>query len=59
MGRGKSWSVEEDMSLTRSVVHVSHDPMVGADQKSAKYYERVLKQFQSFMPGTDRSAQGL
>lgn len=59
MGRGKCWNPDEDMFLARSVVHVSHDPVVGADQKSSKYYERVLKQFLSFMPGSPRTTQAL
>nr|PNR58158.1 hypothetical protein PHYPA_005153 [Physcomitrium patens] len=59
MGRGKSWSSDEDMFLARSVVHVSHDPIVGADQKSSKFYYRVLQQFQVFVPDSNRTSDAL
>ena len=59
MGRGKSWSADEDMFLARSFVHVSHDSLVGADQKSTKFYERVLEQFLAFVPGSGRTSQAL
>ena len=47
------------MFLARSVVHVSHDPVVGADQKSGKYYDRVYRQFLTFTPGSTRTSQAL
>ena len=47
------------MFLARAYVHVSHDPLVGADQKASKFYDRVLQQFISFMPGSQRSVQAL
>ena len=59
MGRGKGWTSDEDMFLARSVVQVSHDPVIGADQRSSKYYNRVLQQFLIFSPGSNRTPEAL
>nr|PNR43571.1 hypothetical protein PHYPA_015952 [Physcomitrium patens] len=59
MERGKSWSSNEDIFLARSVVHVSHDHIVGVDQKSSKFYYRVLQQFQVFVPNSNRTSDTL
>jgi hypothetical protein len=50
--RGKNWSSEEDMFLVRSIVHASHDARSGADQKAKEFWDKVLKQFEMFIPGT-------
>ena len=44
MSRGKSLFTE-DVALARAVVHVSHHPKKGADQKASAYWNLVLKQF--------------
>ena len=59
MGRGKEWTADEDMFLARSVVQVSHDPIVEADQKSSKFYSRVLQQFLKFFLGGSWTADAL
>ena len=59
MVRGKNWDSSEDMFLVRSVIHVSHDLTVGADQKSKVYWYRVHREFLSFVKDSARTACGI
>jgi len=43
--RGPNFQSEEDEQLTKSWLHVSQDPIVGCEQKSGKFWERVSKHF--------------
>ena len=45
MGKGKSWSMEEEKQLVRSVLNISQDPEVGMQQRSDQYWGRILKHF--------------
>ena len=44
------------MFLVRPIVHVSHDARTGTDQKAKDFWEKVLHQFEKFLPGTQRSS---
>ena len=41
MGAGRKWTVEDDVILCRSVVHIGVDPITGADQKVSVYWGKV------------------
>lgn len=55
MGRGSGWSDVELGHLARSWKHASEDPIVGIDQKCARFIDTMFEKFKSFAP---RSAQG-
>ena len=49
MARGRSWNQTEDVQLCRAWVHISHDPVVGTDQKADVFWKRVLENFELLM----------
>ena len=57
--RGAGWSENEDMSLARAYVAISHDPVVGNGQKSSAFWNRVFQEFERLVPETKRNSSGL
>jgi len=58
--RKGNYSIEEDMALVRSWLHISEDAVVGRDQKSSKLWQRILDTFHQFLGKvTERNLQGL
>jgi hypothetical protein len=44
-GRGPSYTIDEDRALCSAYVNVGRDPIVGANQNSATYWERIANFF--------------
>ena len=42
MGAGRKWTAEDDVILSRSVVHIGVDSITGADQKGSVYWGKVV-----------------
>ena len=46
----KKWTVAKDQQLIRAWVNVSADPIIGADQKKASFWSRVVSNFNEHSP---------
>ena len=47
--RVENFSLHEELQLCRSWMHISQDPIVGAQQKKLKFCERIEDHFKSAM----------
>lgn len=47
--RAKNFSQHEEIQLCRSWMHISQDPIVGAQQKKSKFWERIEYHFKAAM----------
>ena len=43
--RGPGFKIEESLALVRAWIAISHDPICGADQAGAKFWQRIWTQF--------------
>jgi hypothetical protein len=60
--RGPNFQSEEDEQLTKSWLHVSQDPIIGSNQKSGSFWERVSEHFKEHSPiesSEDRSLRSI
>lgn len=48
--RGGNYSESEDVAIARAYINVSLDPVIGTDQKEAKYYERIWHVYKEKKP---------
>ena len=58
-GKGKNFVPDEERQLARSVLAISQDPIVGNQQKSSAFWERIYEHYKSFNPVVYRGAQSL
>ncbi|KAG2597992.1 hypothetical protein PVAP13_5KG021700, partial [Panicum virgatum] len=58
--RGSNYSQEEDIQLCKSWISISNDAIVGTDQSSKTYWERITAHFHNFRGfHSDRTANSL
>lgn len=48
--RGCNYASEEDVSLARAWVRVSEDPVVGSEQKSTTFYDKIWNEYKAMKP---------
>jgi len=44
----KKWTIDEDQQLIRASINVGTDPIVGADQRKASFWRRVVSNFNEY-----------
>ena len=57
--KGKNFTPNEERQLTRSVLLVSQDSVVGNQQKNFAYWKRIASHYDNCRPGSQRSARSL
>jgi hypothetical protein len=57
--KGKNFQTEEEVRLTHSVLAISQDPIVGNQQKSSAFWDRIHEHFKLHRPGIDHTARSL
>lgn len=50
VAKGKNFVKEEERQLTRSVLHVTQDPIVGNGQKGSSFWERISVHYEDNRP---------
>lgn len=59
VAKGKNFVKEEERQLTRSVLHVTQDPIVGNGQKGSSFWERISVHYDDNRPGGVRPTRSL
>jgi hypothetical protein len=57
--KGKNFQAEEEVQLTKSVLAISQDPIIGNQQKNSAFWNRIFEHFRKHKPRTDRTARSL
>ena len=51
--KGRNFSADEERSLCRSFLVVSHDPIVGNGQRNSAFWDHITAHFNQTKPGTN------
>ncbi|KAG0574448.1 hypothetical protein KC19_VG262800 [Ceratodon purpureus] len=57
--KGKKFAAEEERQLCRSVIAISQDPIVGNQQKSNAFWDRIFVHYNENRPAGERPARSL
>jgi hypothetical protein len=58
-GKGKNFVHEEERQLTRSVLTISQDPIVGNQQRGSSFWERIFEHYKEHAPFGERPYRSL
>ena len=57
--RGTGFTKDEDVTLCQSFMAVSQDPIIGNDQKSQRFWDRIRENYQVDFPVIQRNNKSL
>jgi len=50
VGGAKKWTIDEDQQLIRAWINVGTDPIIGVDQRTGGFWNRVVSTFNEYRP---------
>jgi hypothetical protein len=57
--KGKNWNLFEDEQLVASWLEIMQDPIIGNEQKSKDFWQRVQQSFQTALPTANHPGDSL